>query len=530
MLGGMALQRAWRARRRDAGEPADTPNIVMGSNVQVCWHKFARYWDVEQRLVPVAGRALRAERRGGGEGLRREHDRRRRDPRLDLHGRVRADRRDQRGPRRRSRRGRASTCRSTWTPPAAASSPRSSSRSWSGTSACPRVKSINASGHKYGLAPLGVGWVVWRDAADLPEELVFHVNYLGGDMPVFAINFSRPGSQVIAQYYNFVRLGRSGYRRIQQGAQDVALHLADEIEKMGPFRMLTARHRSAGAVVDGGGRGQLHGLRALGGAAGLRLAGAGLHDARRPDRPRHLPHRGAARPAARPGRPVPRRHAHGDGPLREPTRTGAPPRRPRPAQTRSATRWRYACWTGGSACCSPSGRRGSRSGAFPAHRRARRPDRGRDHLLRRIALLHQRRGPAAHPGAAGRGRGSTAWRRRSSSSEPSSSTGPPSRGSTTRSTPRSGSIGSGADAIGSICFLVASYIAYRGPVREPVVPAPRRHAVAHRDAEPGRLGLLRHLGDHVVHRPRHRRRAERGRDQRDDLPRGGRASWWAACC
>jgi glutamate decarboxylase len=101
------------------------------------------------------------------------------------------------------------------------------------------VKSINASGHKYGLAPLGVGWVVWRDAADLPEELVFHVNYLGGDMPVFAINFSRPGSQVIAQYYNFVRLGRSGYRRIQQHAQDVALHLADEIEAMGPFRMLT---------------------------------------------------------------------------------------------------------------------------------------------------------------------------------------------------------------------------------------------------------------------------------------------------
>ncbi len=105
----------------------------------------------------------------------------------------------------------------------------------------PRVKSINASGHKYGLAPLGVGWVIWRDAADLPEELVFHVNYLGGDMPVFAINFSRPGSQVIAQYYNFVRLGREGYRRIQQNAQDVAvaLHLADEIEAMGPFRILT---------------------------------------------------------------------------------------------------------------------------------------------------------------------------------------------------------------------------------------------------------------------------------------------------
>ena len=74
-----------------------------------------------------------------------------------------------------------------------------------------RVKSINASGHKYGLAPLGVGWVIWRDKADLPEELIFNVDYLGGDMPTFALNFSRPGGQIIAQYYNFLRLGRDGY-------------------------------------------------------------------------------------------------------------------------------------------------------------------------------------------------------------------------------------------------------------------------------------------------------------------------------
>ena len=74
----------------------------------------------------------------------------------------------------------------------------------------PRVKSISASGHKFGLAPLGVGWVVWRDAAELPDDLVFHVNYLGGDMPVFQINFSRPAGQIIASYYNFLRLGRDG--------------------------------------------------------------------------------------------------------------------------------------------------------------------------------------------------------------------------------------------------------------------------------------------------------------------------------
>ena len=93
----------------------------------------------------------------------------------------------------------------------------------SGTSASPRVKSINASGHKYGLAPLGVGWVVWRDKAELPEELIFNVNYLGGNMPTFALNFSRPAGQIISQYYLFLRLGRDGYtadpaERLRYGA------------------------------------------------------------------------------------------------------------------------------------------------------------------------------------------------------------------------------------------------------------------------------------------------------------------------
>lgn len=75
------------------------------------------------------------------------------------------------------------------------------------------VKSINVSGHKYGLVYPGIGWVVWRHHEDLPEDLVFRVNYLGGDMPTFTLNFSRPGNQVIGQYYNFLRLGRAGYTR-----------------------------------------------------------------------------------------------------------------------------------------------------------------------------------------------------------------------------------------------------------------------------------------------------------------------------
>jgi glutamate decarboxylase len=103
----------------------------------------------------------------------------------------------------------------------------------------PRVASINASGHKYGLVYPGVGWVVWRSPGALPEDLVFKVNYLGGEMPTFALNFSRSGANVAAQYYNFLRLGFSGYQRIQQACQDLARHLSRHIGQMEPFELLS---------------------------------------------------------------------------------------------------------------------------------------------------------------------------------------------------------------------------------------------------------------------------------------------------
>jgi len=102
-----------------------------------------------------------------------------------------------------------------------------------------RVASINSSGHKYGLVYPGVGWIIWRDQEHLPEDLIFKVNYLGGEMPTFALNFSRPGAQVAAQYYNFLRLGYSGYKHVQQTAQGIALHLSGEIGKIGPFELLS---------------------------------------------------------------------------------------------------------------------------------------------------------------------------------------------------------------------------------------------------------------------------------------------------
>ena len=161
----------------------------------------------------------------------------------------------------------------------------------------PRVKSISTSGHKFGLAPLGVGWVVWRDAAELPDDLIFHVNYLGGDMPVFQINFSRSAGQVVAQYYDFVRLGREGYRNDPRRLLRTGQELAKVIPTLGPFEILCDSDPQTAHpdrdVADRRGRGpRLHAVRPRRPAADARLAGAGVHA----DRHR-LRHPRAAHPA-----------------------------------------------------------------------------------------------------------------------------------------------------------------------------------------------------------------------------------------
>jgi glutamate decarboxylase len=237
MLGGLALKWNWRRARAAAGAPTDRPNLVMGANVQVVWEKFCRYWDVEARLVPVGpathltaeaavphcdentigvvailgstfdgsyepildiANALDALAAGGGPDVPIHVDAASGgfvapfiDPDLVWDFRI------------------------------------------------PRVASINASGHKYGLVYPGVGWVVWRDAGRLPEELVFKVDYLGGEMPTFSLNFSRPGAQVAAQYYNFLRLGFDGYRRVMSACRDNARWLAQQIGDLGPFELVS---------------------------------------------------------------------------------------------------------------------------------------------------------------------------------------------------------------------------------------------------------------------------------------------------
>ena len=238
MLAGLALKRRWEARRRAAGEPTDRPNIVMGANVQVCWEKFARYWDVEPRLVPMEGE------------------------RFHLDAPTAVERCDERTIGVVGILG--STFDGSYEPIAEIAAALDDLQQRTGLDVplhvdaasggfvapfldeelvwdfrLPRVASINASGHKYGLVYPGVGWALWRDPAMLPEELVFHVSYLGGDMPTFALNFSRPGAQVVAQYFQFLRLGIDGYRRVQQGSRDTAIRLADGLEATGAFRPLT---------------------------------------------------------------------------------------------------------------------------------------------------------------------------------------------------------------------------------------------------------------------------------------------------
>ncbi|MBQ7696039.1 MAG: glutamate decarboxylase [Lentisphaeria bacterium] len=238
MLSGLAMKRRWYRKRQQQGKSCDRPNLITGP-VQICWHKFCRYWDVELREIPFEpGRYTSTPE----EVIKRCDE---------------------------NTIGVVSTLGTTFTLQfepvrqiAAALDKLESERGLDiplhvdGASGgflapflepelewdfrLPRVHSINSSGHKFGLAPLGVGWVVWRCAEDLPEDLIFHVNYLGGDMPTFALNFSRPGGQIVAQYYNFLRYGFEGYRKIQQTCREGARRFADKLRGMGIFDIISA--------------------------------------------------------------------------------------------------------------------------------------------------------------------------------------------------------------------------------------------------------------------------------------------------
>ncbi|WP_457206883.1 glutamate decarboxylase [Nocardioides sp. P5_C9_2] len=238
MLAGMALKRRWQTARRAAGASTERPNIIMGANVQVVWEKFANYWEVEPRYVPLEGDVLH---------LTADHLLEYVDE--NTIGVVAVL---------------GSTMDGSYEPVQEICAVLDDYEKSTGISVpvhvdaasggfiapflqpdlvwdfrLPRVVSIQASGHKFGLVYPGVGWVLWRDTEHLPEDLVFHVNYLGGDMPTFALNFSRPGAQVVLQYYQFLRLGREGYREVQQSCQDVARHIGDALRAMPEYEVIT---------------------------------------------------------------------------------------------------------------------------------------------------------------------------------------------------------------------------------------------------------------------------------------------------
>ncbi|KWT60514.1 glutamate decarboxylase [Streptomyces albus subsp. albus] len=238
MLAGLALKRRWSRANADRYPATARPNLVMGANVQVCWEKFGNFWEVEARQVPMHGDRFHLD----GESAAALCDE-------NTIGVVAVL---------------GSTFDGSYEPVAEICAALDALQERTGLDIpvhvdgasgamiapfldedlvwdfrLPRVASINTSGHKYGLVYPGVGWALWRDKQALPEELVFRVDYLGGDMPTFALNFSRPGAQVVAQYYTFLRLGRAGYRAVQQNTRDVARSLADRIGALGDFRLLT---------------------------------------------------------------------------------------------------------------------------------------------------------------------------------------------------------------------------------------------------------------------------------------------------
>ncbi|MGA4692730.1 MAG: glutamate decarboxylase [Rhodococcus sp. (in: high G+C Gram-positive bacteria)] len=238
MLGGLALKWRWREARKAAGKDASKPNLVLGSNVQVVWEKFCRYFDVEPKYLPMEpGRYVITP-----EQVRDAVDE--------------------------NTIGVVAILGTTFTgelePVAEIAAALDELAASGGPDVplhvdaasggfvvpflhpdlewdfrVPRVVSINVSGHKYGMTYPGIGFVVWRSKEHLPEDLVFRVNYLGGDMPTFTLNFSRPGNQVIGQYYNFIRLGVAGYTQIMETLRDTALMLSKQISEIENMAIIT---------------------------------------------------------------------------------------------------------------------------------------------------------------------------------------------------------------------------------------------------------------------------------------------------
>jgi glutamate decarboxylase len=237
MLGLLAHKWTWKLRREAEGKPVDKPNIVMGADVHTVWEKFALYFDVELKLIPLREDIYTIT----AQDVIEEIDENtiavgavvgttftgQMDPIEDINDAL-LEIKKTKG----------------WDIPIHVDGA-------SGGFILPflypdllwdfrleQVRSINVSGHKYGLVYPGIGWLIFRDKTDLPEELIFNINYLGGLMPNYSLNFSKGSSTIIAQYYNFIRLGMDGYRNIMENMQANARYLATKLGETDKFEII----------------------------------------------------------------------------------------------------------------------------------------------------------------------------------------------------------------------------------------------------------------------------------------------------
>ena len=252
-LGGLAMKRRWQEKRRAEGKDTSQPNILMGANAQVALEKFARYFEVEARILPVSEKS----RHCLDPALVRENidentigvfvilgstytghfepveaisdilDAYEKETGVDIP--IHVD-------------GASGAFIAPFTH-ARAGGPK-----WDFV--LPRVKSINVSGHKFGLVFAGVGWIIWRDEKYLPKHLVFELHYLGGTEESYTLNFSRPGAQIIGQYFNLIHLGFNGYRSVMENCLSNARLLSCALEASGYYVCVSDVHRPKGQFAQ----------------------------------------------------------------------------------------------------------------------------------------------------------------------------------------------------------------------------------------------------------------------------------------
>lgn len=240
MLGLLAHKWRWKKRREKEGKPTTNPNIVFGAEAHVCWNKFAKYFDVEPRIVAMnkddyticapdveklidenticVGLIVGTTYTGQLDPI---------GPINDLLIKVNKEKGWDVGIHVDGASG------------AFVMAFAFPDTKWDFR--YERVRSINTSGHKYGLVYPGIGWLIFREASDLPEEIIFYVNYLGQTESSYTLNFSKPATGILGQYYNFLRLGKEGYTSIIQSIINNAHYLSKQIEETGKFKLLNAK-------------------------------------------------------------------------------------------------------------------------------------------------------------------------------------------------------------------------------------------------------------------------------------------------